>query len=101
MFLIFFFVSCFYLLDLLYFLSSNKSYFLDDEADNDRSDSGSVGMCAFTFRFQESVGCVEESVGHVGDAIGCVCGVGSGFFPRQELIHLVKLFRWLCLYQYE
>ena len=54
-------------------LSSNKSYLLDDEYDNDGYDSGSAGMRAFTFHFEESVGCVDDSVGHVR-------GVESGVF---------------------
>ena len=46
---------------------------LDDESDADGSDSGSAGTCAFPFRFEESIGCVYNSIGRV-------CGVGSGIF---------------------
>ena len=45
----------------------------DDESEDYRSESGSAGTCAFTFRFDESVGRVNESVGHFS-------GVGSGVF---------------------
>ena len=45
----------------------------DDESDGDGSDSGSAGTCAFPFRFDNYVGPVLESVGHVS-------GVGFEFF---------------------
>ena len=54
-------------------LSSDELYFLDDESDNDGSDSKSAGTCNFLFRFEDSVGRVEYSVGRV-------CGVDSGVF---------------------
>ena len=55
---------------------------LNDEFDNDGSDSGSAGMCDFPFRFEESIGSVDYSVGCVDDSVGPICGVGSGiFFP--------------------
>ena len=58
----------FLLLNLLHFLSSDKSHSLDDESDDAGSDSGSTGKCAFPFRF-------DDPVGHV-------YGVGFGvFFP--------------------
>ena len=60
----FLFLSRPLILDFLYLLSLDESDFLDDESDNDGSDSGSSGMCAFPFRF--------------GDSVGCVSGVGSG-----------------------
>ena len=70
MFLKILFLLCPLLLDLLYLLSSDESDLLDDESDNDGSDSGSAGTCTFPFRFDESV--------------GRVCGVGSGiFFPIE------------------
>ena len=47
------------------------SDFLNDESGNDGSDSRSAGTCAFPFRFEESVGCVDDSVSHF-------CGVRSG-----------------------
>ena len=48
--------------------------------DDDRSDSGSAGICNFPFRFDESVGRVENSVGRVDNSVGCVFCVGYGFF---------------------
>ena len=84
------FLSRFFLLDFLKLLSSAESYSflliyflqfmlsdesdsLDDESDNNGSDSGFAGMCYFPF-------CFEDYVGSVGDSIGRVCGVGSGIF---------------------
>ena len=61
-------------------LSSNKSDSLDDESDNDRSDSGSAGTCDFTFRFEKYVVHVDNFVGRVDDSIGRVCWVRSGVF---------------------
>ena len=54
------------LLDLLHFLSSDESYSINEESEDDGSDSGYVGTCPFPFRF--------------GDSVGRVCGVGSGVF---------------------
>ena len=54
------------LLDLLYLLSLDESDLPNDESDDDGSDSGSSGMCAFSFRFDNS--------------FGRVSGVGSGVF---------------------
>ena len=54
-------------------LSSKKSDSLNDESENDGSDSGSDGTCNFLFRFEESIGRVDDSVGYV-------CGVVSGVF---------------------
>ena len=45
--------------DLLYFLALDESDSLDDESDNDGSDSGSSGtysFCAFYLHFDDSVG---------------------------------------------
>ena len=53
------------LLDLLYLLSSDGSDSLDDESENDGSDSGSSGKCSFPFCF--------------GDSVGRVSGMGYGF----------------------
>ena len=61
-------------------LSFNESDSFDDDYDNDESDSGSVGTCTFPFRFEESIGSVDNFVGHFDDYIGRVCGVGSGVF---------------------
>ena len=91
----FLFLWRFLFLDFLYLLSSARSdsffllyslhlmvldeiYSLDDECDNDGSDSGSSGMCAFIFRFDDSVGRVS--------------GVGSGVFFNNSL------FQWWCCY---
>ena len=46
----------FLLLDFLYWLSSDESDLLDDESDNDGSDSGSSGAFSFPLRFDNSVG---------------------------------------------
>ena len=51
---------------------------LDDESDNDGYDPGSAGTCAFHLRFEESVGCVDDSVGRVH-------GVGSGVFVPKGI----------------
>ena len=74
---------------------------LNDESDDDTSDSGSAGTCDFTFHFDESVGRVGDSIGRVDDSVGHVSGMGYGIFPWQELSQLMALFRWLCLYQKE
>ena len=50
-----------------------KPDFLDDESDDDGSESGSAGICKFTFCFDEYVGNVDDSVVHVH-------GVGCGVF---------------------
>ena len=47
------------------FLSLDESDSLNDESDYDGSDSGSAGTCAFPVCFEDSVGCVDDSVGHV------------------------------------
>ena len=44
---------------------------LDDDSNNYGSESGSSGTCTFPFRFVESAGCIDHSVGRV-------CAVGSG-----------------------
>ena len=63
-------------------LSSEKLYSLDDESDDDGSDSGSAGTCAFPIRFEESIGHINDSVGHVDNSVCRVHGVGSDiFFP--------------------
>ena len=54
-------------------ISANESDLLNDKSDDDGSDSGSAGTCTFTFRFEESVGCVESPISRV-------CGVGSSVF---------------------
>ena len=56
-------------------LSADESDSLNDKSDNDGSDSGSSGICAFTFRFEGSV-----SMGPVDDSVGRVCGAGFGVF---------------------
>ena len=66
-------------------LSFDESDFLDDDSDNDGSDSGSYGRCAFTFRFEYPVGCVGDSVGRVDGSIGRVCDEGSGVFVRTVI----------------
>ena len=74
------------------FLSSDESYLLNDEPDDDGSDYGSAGACDFPFHFDESVGRVVESVGRVS-------GMGSGVLSRQESSQLVTFYRWSCMYQ--
>ena len=80
--------------DLLEFLSFEKLDFFDDESDNDGSGSGSASTCAFPF-FS------DESVGSVGESVGGVCGVGSGFFVLTGIESIGDVFHWLCLYQNE
>ena len=46
---------------------------INDESDNDGSDSGYAGTCAFPFHFEDSIGRVDDSVGHVR-------GMDSGIF---------------------
>ena len=58
-------------------MSFDESDLLDDESDDDESDSRSAGMCTFPFRFDESVGCVGDSVGCVDYYVGIVHGVRS------------------------
>ena len=53
------FLSHLLLLDFIYFLSSDESDLLDDESDNDGSDSGSSGTCALPFHFYGSIGRVS------------------------------------------
>ena len=60
-------------MNFLQLLSSYRSDFLDDESDDDGSNSGSAGKCAFHF-------CFEEYVCRVYDSIGRVRGMGSGVF---------------------
>ena len=55
-------------------MSSKRLYFLDAEYDDDGSDIRYACKCAFPFCFENSVGCVDDSVGRVH-------GRCSGFFP--------------------
>ena len=54
-------------------MSSNESESLDDESENDGSDSGSAGTYDFPFRFDFPVSPVDYSIGRVH-------GVGYGVF---------------------
>ena len=84
----FFFLSPFFLIDVLELLSFNKLDFFDDESDDDGSVSGSPG--AFSFPF-----CSGKSVGSVGKSVGGVSDVGSGvFIPRviESIGDIVPLF---------
>ena len=58
-------------------MSSDESYLLDDDYDNDVSDSGSSGTFAFTFCF--------------GNCVSCFSGVGSGVFLNSSRFQL-----WCC-----
>ena len=69
-----FFLSRPLLLDFLYFMSLEKLYFLDDESDDDGSDSGSSGVCDFPLHFEIPV--------------GCVIGLGSGFSPNRSQVKI-------------
>ena len=53
---------------------------LGDEYDDEGSYSGSTVMCAFHFCFDESVGRVGDSVGCVADFVGHVSGIGPRIF---------------------
>ena len=68
-----FFLSLFFLIDLLEFLSFDELDFFDDESDNDGSGSRSPDTCTFPF-------CSSKCVGNVGKDVGGVSGVGSGVF---------------------
>ena len=61
-----YFLSRLLILDFLYLMSSDKSDSLDDESDNDGSDSGSSSRCYFPLNFENSVDRVS--------------GLGSGIF---------------------
>ena len=67
----FFFLSRFFLIDLLECISFDKLFLFDDESGDGGSGSGSPGTCAFTFCSDKSVGCVYKY-------FGTVRGVGSG-----------------------
>ena len=85
-----FFLSRPLILYLLYLVSLEESYLLDDEYDNDGSDSGSSGTFNFSF-------CFDDSVGHVS-------GVGYGvFFPIgfKSKCDVFTLLHFSCLYQKE
>ena len=61
-------------------LSVEKLYLFDAESDDDGSNYGSAGTCAFPFRFDDPVDRFENSVGSVENSVGRVCGVGYGVF---------------------
>ena len=61
----------------------------DDESDDNGSDSGSAGTCAFPFCFDESFGFVGDYVGRVEESIGCVSGVGSDTFVPKGIKSIV------------
>ena len=61
------------ILDLLYFLSSDESYLLNDESDDDGSGSVSSGKYSFPFCFDGSVGRVRG----LGYGVFLPTGVGS------------------------
>ena len=46
-------------LDFMYLTSSDKSYSLNDESNDNGSDSGSSGTCVFPFCFDKYVGRVS------------------------------------------
>ena len=57
---------------------------LDDESDDDGSDSGYAGTCTFTFRFEDSVGCVD-------DYVGGVYGMGYDVFVPIGIESIVEI----------
>ena len=63
-------------------LSVDESDSINDDSENDGSDSRSDVTCNFNFRFDDSVGCIDVSVGRVDDFVGRVQGVGSRIFFR-------------------
>ena len=65
---------------------------LDDESNDDGSDSGSSGTCAFKFRFDESVGSVGGSVGRSDKFVGRVRGMGSGVFVLKGIESIGDVF---------
>ena len=64
---------------------------LDDEYDDDGSDSRSAGTCTFPFRF-------GDSVGHAVDSAGRFRGIGSSSFFPIGIDSIGVVFRWSCLY---
>ena len=63
-------------------LSICESDLIDDESGNDGYDSGSSGTFTFTFRFETSVGRVDDSVGSSDNFVGHFRCVVSGVFFR-------------------
>ena len=59
-------------------VSANQSYFLNDESDDDGSNSGSDGTYTFYFLF--------------GESIGRVCGVGYGVFVSTGIDSIGDIF---------
>ena len=68
----------------LVYCTSAKSYYLDDESDNDGSDSGSSDTCYFPL-------CFDNYVGHV-------IGLGSGFLYQQDSSPNVTFLNFSCSY---
>ena len=68
-------------------LSVNKSDSLNDECGNGGYDSGSAGMCALTFCFEDSVGRVDNSVVCVDNSVGVVHVVGSVFTSNMNRVN--------------
>ena len=56
-------------------LSSDELYLLDDESDNDGSDSGFISRCDLNFFFEDSFDPVYKPVGRVDDSFGRICSV--------------------------
>ena len=87
-------------------LSSYKSDLLNDDSDDDGSDSRYARTCAFPFRFKESTGRVYDSVGRadasvgcVDDYVGCVCGMGSVVFILEGIKSIGDVVPLFVLYQ--
>ena len=57
----------------MHLMPLDELYSLNDESDNDGSDSGSACTRAFTF-------CFDDFVGHVENYVGRVYDMGSGVF---------------------
>ena len=80
-----FYVLRLFLLYLIYFMSLDNIYFLDDESNDYGSDSVSTGTCAFTLNFDNYVGRVS--------------GVGSGVFVPIVVEYNCDTITFLCLYK--
>ena len=66
---------------------------IDDESDNDGSDSGSAGTCDFNFRFEYSIGHEDASVvpvRGVDSSVFVTIGIESSFYV-VPLIVLVPI----------
>ena len=93
----YFFLSCFFLFDLLELVSFDELDLFDHDSDNDGSGSGSPGTFNFPFSFGKSVGSAGESVSSYCESIDSVSGVGSGDFFSIEIKSIGDFFPLVVL----